>query len=102
MGAIQLIVEGRVPADSLAAHLKAVAVTATQAKAAFTPEVPGGRAKPEVWSNWPDFSRRPDEFVAGAQELGSLADTDAAAAAAKLPAKLDCKGCHETYRAPAG
>ena len=101
VGAVQLILENRVPADNLAAHLKAIAVTATQAKSAFTPEVAGGRAKPEVWSSWPDFSRRLDEFVAGAEELSRTADTDAPAAAARLATTLDCKGCHELYRAPA-
>ncbi len=99
IGAIQLILEKRVPADNLAAHLKAVAATAPQAKGAFTPEVAGGRAKPEIWADWADFSRRLDEFVAGAQAIGQAADADPAAAAAKLPT-LDCKGCHEKYRAP--
>jgi cytochrome c556 len=101
-GAIQLILENRVPADNLATHLKVIAATAPQAKGAFTAEVAGGRSKPEVWENWDDFSQRLDRFVAGAQELAQAAEAgDAAAAAAKLPATLDCKGCHEVYRAPA-
>jgi cytochrome c556 len=101
VGAIQLILENRVPADNLAAHLKAIAATAPQAKSAFTPEVAGGRSKPEVWANWDDFSRRLEKFAAGAQEIADAAAAgDAAAAAARLPATLDCKGCHETYRAP--
>jgi len=55
-----------------------------------------------VWANWEDFSQRLDRFVAGAQEIAQAAQAgDAAAAAAKLPATLDCKGCHEVYRAPA-
>jgi cytochrome c556 len=99
VGAIQLILEKRAPADNLATHLKVIAATAPQAKAAFTPEVAGGRAKPEIWADWPDFSRRLDEFVAGAQSLAQAADTDAPGAAAGL-ATLDCKGCHEVYRAP--
>jgi len=102
IGAIQLILENRVPADNLAVHLKVIAATAPQAKSAFTAEVPGGRSKPEVWADWDDFSQRLDRFVAGAQELAQAAEAGAAAAAAaKLPATLDCKGCHEVYRAPA-
>jgi cytochrome c556 len=102
VGAIQLILENRVPADNLAVHLQVIAATAPQAKSAFTAEVAGGRSKPEVWANWEDFSQRLDRFVAGAQELAQAAQAgDAAAAAAKLPATLDCKGCHEVYRAPA-
>lgn len=102
VGAIQLILENRVPADNLAVHLQVIAATAPQAKSAFTAEVAGGRSKPEVWANWEDFSQRLDRFVAGAQELAEAAQAgDAAAAAAKLPKTLDCKGCHEVYRAPA-
>ena len=102
VGAIQLILEDRVAADNLAVHLKVIAATAPQAKSAFTAEVAGGRSKPEVWANCDDFSQRLDEFVAGARELARAAESgDAAAAAAKLPAALDCKGCHEVYRAPA-
>lgn len=101
-GAMQLILENRVPADNLAVHLKVIAATAPQAKSAFTAEVAGGRSKPEVWANWDDFSERLDRFVAGAQELAEAAQAgDAAAAAARLPKTLDCKGCHEVYRAPA-
>jgi len=102
VGAIQLILENRVPADNLAVHLKVIAATAPQTKSAFTAEVAGGRSKPEVWASWDDFSERLDRFVAGAQELAQAARAgDAAAAAARLPATLDCKGCHEIYRAPA-
>lgn len=101
VGAIQLILENRVPADNLVAHLQAIAATAPQAKSAFAPEVAGGRSKPEVWANWDDFSRRLDKFAAGAREVADAAASgDAAAAAARLPAALDCKGCHEAYRAP--
>jgi cytochrome c556 len=101
MGAVQLILEKRVPADNLAVHLQVIAATAPQAKGAFTPEVAGGRSKPEVWANWDDFSQRLDKFAAGAREIADAAATgDATAAAARLPATLDCKGCHEAYRAP--
>ncbi len=101
LGAVQLILENRVPADNLAMHLKVIAATAPQAKSAFTPRVEGGRSKPEVWSDWADYSQRLDKFVAGAQELAQAAETgDAAAAAARLPTALDCKGCHDIYRAP--
>lgn len=102
VGAVQLILENRVPADNLAVHLQVIAATAPQAKSAFTAEVAGGRSKPEVWANWDDFSERLDRFVAGALELAQAAQSgDAAAAAARLPKALDCKGCHEVYRAPA-
>src|SRR3954469_23709535 len=52
LGAVGMIVENKAPPDNFAIHLKALAVTATQAKKAFEPKVQGGNAKPEVWGNW--------------------------------------------------
>ena len=77
MGAIGMILENKAPADNLALHLKVLAVTATQAKKAFEPKVPGGNAKPEVWANWPDFSKRLDELVAATAELAAARRTKA-------------------------
>jgi len=99
MGAIGMILENKAPADNLALHLKTLAVTATQVKKAFEPKVPGGNAKPEVWSNWPDFSKRVDEFVAATAELSAGGAQGPAAVGAKLKA-VKCKSCHETYRVP--
>lgn len=101
MGAIGMILENKAPPDNFATHLKALAVTATQAKKAFEPKVPGGNAKPEVWANWADFSKRLDELVTGTAELASAASHDSVAAVgAKLKTTLKCKSCHDTYRTP--
>ena len=62
MGAVGMILENKAPPDNFATHMKVLAVTATQAKKAFEPKVPGGNAKPEVWSDWADFSKRLDEL----------------------------------------
>jgi cytochrome c556 len=56
--AIGMIVSGQVPADSLALQAKALANSAKSALKAFEPRVPGGEAKPEVWTKWDDFSKR--------------------------------------------
>ncbi|HEV7432687.1 MAG TPA: cytochrome c, partial [Steroidobacteraceae bacterium] len=62
-GALGEILAGAVPDDNVIAHLDALALTASTALKAFEPKVPGGQAKPEVWSNWADFSRRMNEFA---------------------------------------
>jgi cytochrome c556 len=100
MGAIGMILENKAPADNLSLHLKALAVTATQAKKAFEPQVAGGNAKPEVWANWPDFSKRLDELVTATADAASGGPHEGAAAVgAKLKA-VKCKSCHDTYRVP--
>jgi cytochrome c556 len=101
MDAVGMILENKAPPDNFATHLKVLAVTATQAKKAFEPKVAGGNAKPEVWSNWADFSKRLDELVATTGELASAASHQSVAAVGeKLRSTLKCKSCHETYRKP--
>lgn len=98
MAAIQQIVQRKAPADNFATHMQIVAVTAATAKAAFKSEAPGGRAKPGVWENWADFSKRLDELVAATAALAKSAkDGGVQATAAKLDT-LKCKGCHDVYR----
>ena len=99
--AIGMILENKAPPDNFATHLKVLAVTATQAKKAFEPKVPGGNAKPEVWANWADFSKRLDELVATTSDLAAAAQHDSVAVVGgKLKSTLKCKSCHETYRTP--
>lgn len=100
MGAVGMILEKKAPADNLALHLKVIAVTATQAKKAFEPKVLGGNAKPEVWSNWPDFSKRLDELVAATAEVAASGQHDSPAAVGEKLKAVKCKSCHETYRVP--
>ena len=101
MGAIGMILENKAPPDNFATHLKVLAVTATQAKKAFEPKVPGGNAKPEVWAHWADFSKGLDELVATTADLAAAAQHDnVATVGAKLRSTLKCKGCHDTYRLP--
>jgi cytochrome c556 len=98
-GAVGQILSGAVPDENLAAHLDAIALTASIALKAFQPKVLGGEAKSDVWGNWPDFAKRMNEF---AQK------TALTAKAAKEPGKsgmnemvieaLSCKACHDTYR----
>jgi cytochrome c556 len=101
MGAISMILQNKAPPDNFAVHLKVLAITATQAKSAFEPKVPGGDAKPGVWTDWQDFSHRLDELVAATAELAASAQRDGVAkVGAKMQSTVKCKGCHDTYRVP--
>lgn len=93
------IVSYAVPNDNLQAHMDSIALLASTALEAFEPKVPGGEAKPEVWSQWPDFSKRMREFAektAAAAKLGHTASPEEALS--NMLDVMDCKGCHETYR----
>ena len=100
MGAIGMILENKAPPDNLGLHLKTVAVAATQAKKAFEPKVPGGNAKPEVWANWPDFSKRLDELVAATADAASAGPHESVASVGAKLKSVKCKSCHDTYRIP--
>ncbi len=93
------IVSYAAPQDNLQAHLDTIALLASTALEAFEPKVPGGEAKPEVWAQWPDFSKRMREFAektAAAAKLGQTAAPEEALSI--MLDSMDCKGCHEVYR----
>jgi cytochrome c556 len=95
------IAAGIKPADQLADVTRSIAETAAASKAAFEPRVPGGGSKPEVWSNWADYSRRLDAFERDTKQLAELgAKGDLAGATSMLGRALPCKECHDVYRAP--
>jgi cytochrome c556 len=99
--ALGMILSTVIPGDNTAAHLRVIALTAQIALKAFEPKVLGGEAKPDVWSNWADFSKRMNEFAkntalvaAQAKEKGS----EDPALAEKVVDALSCKSCHDAYR----
>jgi cytochrome c556 len=104
VGAIELIVQNKVPPEdnsNLATHLKILALTASTAKAAFKDNVPGGEAKPNIWSASglsADFAKRMDELAANTADLEKSASGNASDVAGKLQSVLTCKGCHDQYR----
>jgi cytochrome c556 len=98
-GALGEILSGAIPDDNVIAHLDALALTASTALKAFEPKVPGGQAKPEVWSNWADFSKRMNDFAQQTAAMAKLAhDQGKEAGLAKVMDALSCKKCHDTYR----
>ena len=95
------IAAGIQPPDKLAEVTKSIANSAEAAKSAFEPNVPGGRAKPEIWTNWSDYSRRMEEFSANAKQLAELgAKGDLSGVTNAIGGALSCKECHQIYRAP--
>ena len=93
------ILSAAIPDDNVIPHLDAIALTASTALKAFEPKVPGGEAKPGVWANWADFSKRMNEF---AQKTAAMAKTaheqGKDAGLANVIDALSCKSCHDTYR----
>lgn len=97
--AVGQILSTAVPDDNVTAHLEAISLAASIALKAFEPKVPGGQAKPEVWSNWPDFSKRMTEF---AQKVAQATKTAQAGGKEEVMTNiadiLSCKSCHDVYR----
>jgi cytochrome c556 len=93
------IVAGLRPPDKMADHAKAIAKGAKDAFKAFEPKVGGGGSKPEVWSNWEDFSKRMQAFATASDAMAKASETGNVVAVSELmiPA-LPCKQCHDIYR----
>jgi cytochrome c556 len=97
--AIGMIVSGQVPADSLAFQAKALANSAKSALKAFEPKVPGGEAKPEVWTKWDDFSKRMQTFAQKSEEMAKVSESGNVQRVTELVTDaMPCKECHEVYR----
>lgn len=97
--ALGQILSASVPDDNVIAHLDALALTASTALKAFTPKIPGGEAKPDVWANWADFSKRMNDFARMTADMAKTAHEQGKdAGLANVVDALSCKSCHDTYR----
>jgi len=97
--ALGQILSGAGPADNTVAHMEAIALMASIALKSFEPKVPGGAAKPQVWKDWADFSRRMQEFADKSADMAKTGrEQGAEQAAMKVIEALPCKGCHDVYR----
>lgn len=87
------------PPTKMLEHARNVAKLAREAQESFKPNVPGGNAKPEIWTNWADYNARMDAFVANADKMAKVAEGgDVNAVTELLVDALPCKGCHDVYR----
>jgi len=94
------IASDAIPDDNLVVHMEILALTASTALKAFEPKVPGGQAKPQVWANWADFSKRMTDFAqktAAGAKIAKEQGKDAAVTEI-IDYANSCKGCHDTYR----
>ncbi len=91
---------GVIPNDNMNTDMQILALAASTALKAFTPKVPGGKAKPGIWTNWDDFSKKMNDFAQKASEGAKAAQAQGSDAA--MTALVDiangCKGCHDMYR----
>lgn len=95
------IVAGIEPKEKLAATTASLAKGARETHSAFMMKIPGGRTKPEAWSNWADYSGRLDNFVASTAKLEQLGATGSVVAVTDiLGDAMPCKACHDLYREP--
>ena len=97
MTLINLVIQKKAAPDDLSTFAQILATTATTAKSAFMPNVAGGKSRPNVWTNWADFSRQLDQLVASTADLATAAKSGGIAAAAAKVATLNCMSCHATY-----
>jgi len=94
-----LILSTAVPGDNVTSHIDSLALAASISLKAFEPKVQGGEAKPEVWSNWPDFQKRMKDFAAKTAEMSKIAHEQGPdQALGMVIGALPCKSCHDLYR----
>ena len=95
------IVAGIAPPDKLAETTKSIAQAANDSLTSFADKVPGGRSKPEVWSNNADFTRRMEAFARNADAMAKAGQTGNVTAVTELMIEaMPCKECHDLYREP--
>lgn len=96
-----MIASGAAPASRLAETTRSIARSAKESVDAFRAKVPGGRSKPEVWSNNEDFMRRMESFALNTERMAKLGETGNVMAVSEMMVDaLPCKQCHDVYRAP--
>ena len=97
--ALGQILSGAGPAENTLAHMETLALSASTAAKSFEAKVPGGAAKPEVWKNWADFSKRMKDFAEKSAEMAKVGREQGPEQAAMLVIDaLPCKSCHDDYR----
>lgn len=93
------IVAGVAPKTEMAKHAAQIAKDAKEAYDSFKRNAPGGNAKPEIWTNWPDYSKRMEAFVANSAKMAEVAKGgDVTAVTEVMVDAMPCKACHDLYR----
>lgn len=88
------------PPTKMAEHARNIAKHAKESYESFKPNAPGGGAKPEIWTNWADYSKRMESFVVNSEKMAQVAETgDVNAVTELMVDAMPCKSCHDVYRA---
>lgn len=97
--ALGMIAAGLEPKTKMAEHARSIAKSARESYEAFKKNAPGGKAKPEIWSNWADYSAKMEAWIANADKMVIAADKgDVSGVTEIMVEALPCKGCHDVYR----
>lgn len=95
------IVAGLAPVEQLGPVTASIAQSAQASKEIFALQVPGGRAKEDVWTKNEDYMKRMSEFAQNTARMGELGETgDVVGVTGMLMTALPCKQCHDVYREP--
>ncbi len=97
-GAVMLILTARAPEAHIHLHMESLLLTADIVVKSFEPKVPGGRAPPELWDNWPAFSAAMSEFHERLTKAVVMSRTEGAAGALQGLEFVSCQRCHDTFR----
>jgi cytochrome c556 len=94
-----MIAAGLEPKTKMLERARSVAKSARESYEAFKQNAPGGHAKPEIWSNWADYSAKMEAWVANADKMVKAAEAnDLNGVTEVMVDALPCKGCHDVYR----
>jgi cytochrome c556 len=97
--ALGMIAAGLEPKTKMLEHARSIAKAARESHESFKQNVPGGRAKPEIWTNWADYSAKMDAWVANADKMVVAAEKNDLNGVTEIMVEaLPCKGCHDVYR----
>ena len=101
VGAIGGMIKGDVPFDAAAAEAAKATLVANAGMIAakFTTNAadPASHAKPEVWTNWADFTAKADGLAAAATALDATSLDGLKAGMGAIGGA--CKACHSAYKA---
>ncbi len=101
-GVLRAMADGKRPTDAVAFANSANAIAALSKviPEAFTLNAIVGKstAKPDIWTNQADFSKKATELSDKAAKVATLAVTDIEGAKAMVKDIKECGGCHDAFR----
>jgi len=94
-----MIAAGTAPPMKLAETTRSIVTAAKDSVEAFRQVVPGGRSKPEVWSQHAEFLQSMEAFARNADAMAKAGETGNVSAVTGLMVEaMPCRQCHERYR----